>query len=306
VIALCVVRDGILPLGSEEAIDEAGGRAVLVGSGTEAAADVLEHAATELVLVECGAFRPAAWALGLAPLLREENPIILPASADGRDLAPRVAHALGRPLFAPTIGASDSLVTVVRGGGFVLEDVEGPGPFVATLEPGCRGRDPERADSAARRFASVVVGSERSDPGLIAVRAPDPATVELGEATRIMAGGAGLGRAERMDALGRLAGRLGCALGATRVVADAGWVDFERQIGTTGAVVNPDLYIAVGISGALQHVSGLGHPRDIVSINHDPSCPMMALADLAIVADAPGFVDALGRRLGIEAEELGA
>ena len=80
-------------------------------------------------------------------------------------------------------------------------------------------------------------------------------------------------------------------------MTDAGWVDVERQIGTTGAVVDPDLYVAVGISGALQHVSGLGHPRDVVAVNLDPSCPMMALADLAIVTDAPAFVAALERRL---------
>ena len=117
-----------------------------------------------------------------------------------------------------------------------------------------------------------------------------------------MAGGAGLGSQAAMDALGRVALRLGCALGATRVVADAGWVDFRRQIGTTGAVVDPDLYVAVGISGALQHVSGLGRPRDVVAVNLDPSCPMMALADLAIVTDAPAFVAALERRLGAAKE----
>jgi electron transfer flavoprotein alpha subunit len=75
-------------------------------------------------------------------------------------------------------------------------------------------------------------------------------------------------------------------MGATRVVTDRGWVPHERQIGTTGVVVDPDLYLAFGVSGAVQHTSGLGNPTHIISVNTDPHCPMMQLSDLAIVADA--------------------
>ena len=89
-----------------------------------------------------------------------------------------------------------------------------------------------------------------------------------------------------MGLLGAVATALGCATGATRVVTDAGWAPFARQIGTTGAVVDPELYLAFGISGAVQHVSGIGQPRDVVSVNLDASAPMMAMADLALVTDA--------------------
>ena len=75
-------------------------------------------------------------------------------------------------------------------------------------------------------------------------------------------------------------------MGATRVITDRGWIGHERQIGTTGVVVDPQLYIAFGISGAVQHTSGLGQPEHIISVNLDPHCPMMQLADLAIVSDA--------------------
>jgi electron transfer flavoprotein alpha subunit len=236
--------------------------------------------------------------VALAPLLRPENVVLPPASADGRDLAPRLALVLGWPLFAPAIAIRAGLVTVVRGDGLVLEDVDVVGPFVATLAPGSRGTDPVRAGRAVVRSFAAAVEDAPGDPEPLLLRQPDPATVELAEARRIVAGGAGLRSPGAMEALGRVAFALGCALGATRVVTDAGWVGFERQIGTTGAVVDPDLYVAVGISGALQHVSGLGHPRDVVAVNLDPSCPMMALADLAIVTDAPAFVAALERRLG--------
>ena len=125
--------------------------------------------------------------------------------------------------------------------------------------------------------------------------------MELREATRIVAGGAGLGSPEAMDLLGQVATALGCATGATRVVTDAGWAPFNRQIGTTGQVVDPDLYIAVGISGAVQHVSGIGQPKDVVSINLDPSAPMMLMADLALVTDAAALTVALAGRLGVTA-----
>ncbi|MGZ4709964.1 MAG: FAD-binding protein [Acidimicrobiales bacterium] len=112
-----------------------------------------------------------------------------------------------------------------------------------------------------------------------------------------MGGGAGLGSEEVMDLLGDVADRLGCSIGGTRVVTDWGWLPFERQIGTTGVIVHPELYLAFGISGAVQHVSGLGDPAHVIAVNTDASCPMMSIADLAIVTDAPALVAELARRL---------
>jgi electron transfer flavoprotein alpha subunit len=83
------------------------------------------------------------------------------------------------------------------------------------------------------------------------------------------------------------------------VVTDAGWMSYDRQIGTTGVSVNPELYIAFGISGAAQHIGGLGAPDHVVSVNTDPSCPMTAMADLGIVADAPAVLTELAKRLGV-------
>jgi electron transfer flavoprotein alpha subunit len=114
-----------------------------------------------------------------------------------------------------------------------------------------------------------------------------------------MAGGAGLRGPADFRLLTLVAGAIGASMGVTRVVADMGWVAQERYIGTTGVAVNPELYVALGISGAIQHVSGLGAPRNVVAVNTDPSCPMMAMADLALVTDAPGLLEALARRLGV-------
>jgi electron transfer flavoprotein alpha subunit len=123
--------------------------------------------------------------------------------------------------------------------------------------------------------------------------------MDLTEARRIVAGGAGLESAARFELLERIATELGASMGATRVVTDKGWVAHERQIGTTGIVVDPRLYLAFGISGAVQHTSGLGTPDHIVSVNTDATCPMMQLADLAIVADANAVLDALGSLLAV-------
>jgi electron transfer flavoprotein alpha subunit len=301
VIALVVVRDGVLPLGAEEAVAEGGGRAFLAGSGTAAAAAALEGAVAEVTVWEAGAFRPGSWAATLAPVLEGEDVVVLPASADGRDLAPRLALAAGRELAAPCLSVRSGGATVVRGGGLALVEVEFAGPAVATLQPGVRG-------TAARRQAPVTPAEARLEPAPAADAEPtgmleaDPATIDLAEASRIVAGGAGLGSPAVMDLLSQVAEALGCATGATRVVADAGWVPFSRQIGTTGVVVHPELYVAVGISGAVQHTSGVVDARDVVAVNIDDSCPMMSLADLALVTDAPGLVAALAARLGVAGE----
>jgi electron transfer flavoprotein alpha subunit len=117
--------------------------------------------------------------------------------------------------------------------------------------------------------------------------------MDLAEASRIVAGGAGLESAERFEQLAAVAAALGASVGATRVVTDRGWLAHERQIGTTGVVVDPRLYVAFGISGAVQHTSGLGDPEHVISVNTDPHCPMMQLADLAIVSDANAVLDEL-------------
>jgi electron transfer flavoprotein alpha subunit len=126
---------------------------------------------------------------------------------------------------------------------------------------------------------------------------PDVATMDLAEAPRIMGGGAGLTSAEDFELLGAVAHQLGASMGATRVITDRGWIHHDRQIGTTGVIVDPDLYLAWGISGAVQHTAGLGHPTHIISINTDPHCPMMQLADIAIVSDAPHVLRHLAQKL---------
>jgi electron transfer flavoprotein alpha subunit len=307
-IAVVPVREGVLPLGALEAVAECDGRVIVAGSGTGAAADAMHGVATVISCWETSSFAPARWARALATVLGSEPVVVLPASPDGRDLAPRLARALGRPLLAGAVSVTRRGASLSRWGGLVLEDVDVERPFVATLTPGVRGVtaastlatptvtviDPE--DTHAERDPSAPT---LRDPVTTAVLPPDAATMDLAEAPRIVAGGAGLAGPGSIATLAAVAAGLGASLGATRVVTDRGWLSHERQIGTTGVVVSPRLYLAFAISGAVQHTSGIGHPDHVISVNTDPSCPMMQLADLAIVADADAVVTELAGRLGL-------
>ena len=308
-IAVVVVRAGQLPAGGAEAIAEAGGRAMLIGSGATDAAVIadLTGIATDVTCIELGDYRPAAWAAALAPLLQHEPAVLLPGSPDGRDLAPRLSSLLRRPLHAGATVVGPQRIDLARNSGRELHTLA-PGPaFVATLQPGVRGALPVAGGAQPTvRAISVDLPRTETDCVVTAVQPPDPATIDLAEAPRIVGGGAGLDGPERIAELGVVSTALGASMGATRVITDRGWVPHERQIGTTGVVVDPELYIAFGVSGAVQHTSGLGSPAHIISINTDQHCPMMQLADLAIVADANATLAALSELLTGRAENFEA
>jgi electron transfer flavoprotein alpha subunit len=297
-LAVVPVRDGVVPAGGREAVAECDGHALVVGAGAEAAARALVGVARGTVHAwDTPDFRPAAWATALAAVVGENDVVVLPGSPDGRDLAPRLAHALGRPLLAGALRVGDHGADVVRHGGLVIEALDAAGPFVATIQPGARGVD-EHGESSTVELITRTTSDER-DALVIEVLPPDAATMDLSEAPRIVAGGAGLDGAARFLQLTAIARAIDASMGATRVVTDRGWVEHARQIGTTGVVVDPRIYLAFGISGAVQHTSGLGSPEHIVSVNVEPHCPMMQLADLAIVADANAVLDELAQRLSV-------
>jgi electron transfer flavoprotein alpha subunit len=297
-LAVIPVRDGELPAGALETIAECDGRVVLVGDRLDLV-DVV--GAIDVRTVELGPFAPGSWAASLDALLADEAIVVLPASPDGRDLAPRLAHVLGRPLVAGAVSIAPERITVPRRGGLELHVLAVRPPIVATLQPGVRGVEPAPStpDShATTRRAVVLERRDAPDPTVVAVHPPDVTTIDLTEADRIAAGGAGLDSAARFDQLSRVAAAIGGAMGATRVVTDRAWVGHERQIGTTGVVVSPELYLSFGISGAVQHTSGLGDPRHVISVNVDPHCPMMQMSDLAVVSEANSVLDELELLLG--------
>ena len=312
VLAVVVVRDGQLPLGADETVTEAGGAALMVGSGTRAAAGELDSG-RRVWLLERSSVAPGALAAALAPVLSGVGMVLLPASPDGRDLAPRLAVALGRALLAGAVRCAPHEVELTRLDDRLLLRVAVERPAVVTLRPGRPGRAGPAGPAGQAEVTEMPAaepGTPAAEPGTewdaesVEVLQPEPSTVDLAEARRIVGGGAGLVPAGTdgeavMRLLADVAGALGASAGATRVVTDAGWMGYDRQIGTTGVAVSPELYVAFGISGAAQHVGGLGEPTHVVSVNTDPSCPMTLMADLGIVADAPAVVAVLADRLRV-------
>lgn len=298
-LAVLVIRDGMAPLGADEAVAEACGTALLAGSGCREAVDQLPPL-RRAWCAELGEFAPSAWARALARPLRDVSRVVLPASPDGRDLAPRLSTELARPLLAGAVRVGETSAELARWDSRVAVTVEVSGPFVATLLPGVRGCLP--FDGSPELADLDVEVSPAADAEVLEVLDPDPATADLAEAPRILGAGAGLASGElsgpdAVALLGKVAAALGASVGATRVVTDAGWAPYERQIGTTGVVVDPDLYVAFGVSGATQHTGGLGAPRHVVSVNTDASSPMTAMADLGLVTDAQALLRELARRL---------
>jgi electron transfer flavoprotein alpha subunit len=304
-VAVVPVRGGVIPAGGLETVAEAGGSVFVVGSGTLEAVEPLDGVAHDITRCEVGAYSPGRWAALLAALsaVIDADVVIVPASPDGRDLAPRLAAALGRPLLAGAVEITDSSVVIARQGGLLLEEHPVDRAVVVTLEPGVRGVSAtgrRSIDSPTVRVVDLVVDATIADADVVAVLDADAATMDLAEAPRILGGGAGLDSAERFTHLAAVAAALDASIGATRVITDRGWVGHARQIGTTGVAVSPKLYVAFGISGAVQHTSGLGDPEHVISVNTDAHCPMMAMADLAIVSDANAVLDALVTRLAPE------
>lgn len=304
-IAVVPVRHGIVPAGGAESVAEAGGRVIVVGSRADDAVLSLTGVATDVVVIDTALTDASGLATLVAAALERlgvTDSLVVPASPDGRDLAPHLAHRTGRPLFAGAVEVRAHRVRAARHGGLAIAEHTVHVPFVATLQPGQRGVEPDPR-AGAPRVVAVDVAATTTAPSSavtsIEVLPPDVSTMDLAEAPRIVGGGAGLDSAERFALLARVATALDASMGVTRVVTDRGWAPHERQIGTTGVVVDPTLYLAFGISGAVQHTSGLGQPTHVISVNTDAHCPMMQMADLAIVSDANAVLDHLAERLSV-------
>jgi electron transfer flavoprotein alpha subunit len=212
------------------------------------------------------------------------------ASAQGRDLAPRVAAKLGVSL------ASDVTEFELRGDAVVVQHPAYTGKIIVTLRllgtPALLSVRPGSVTPAEQpRTPRVETTGPAMDPATARVTVTDVSQrgatkLDLGEASIIVSGGRGLRAAENFKLVEDLAAAIGnAAVGATRAVTDDGWRPATDQIGQTGRLVSPDLYIAVGISGAIQHLAGMRTAKTIVAINKDKDAPIFKVADYGIVGD---------------------
>jgi electron transfer flavoprotein alpha subunit len=296
-------RDGRLRRASLETVSEARRLAgplaasvttVVIGPGSEAlAAELTAQGADRVVAFDDAAFGSYATeshARALAQAISEAKPsaVLVPFTAMGKDLAPRVAAKIGAGL------ASDCVALEVKDGRLVARrpmyagkayaTVDWAGePQMATLRPNVFPLGPKDASRPVDMARGAADTSARAK--VTGVSATSQGKVQLSEAQIIVSGGRGLKGPENFHLVESLAEALGAAVGASRAIVDAGWVDHQLQVGQTGRTVSPSLYVACGISGAIQHLAGMSSSKYIVAINKDKDAPIFKVADYGIVGD---------------------
>ncbi len=244
---------------------------------------------------------PAAAAAALTQAIAATSPavVLVPGTTAGRDYAPLVAARLGVGLAADcvTISVDDGVVTATRPvlGGRALSRITFPGggPVMATVRSGSFQKvEPDLSDPIVETL-DVTFAPDDLRVSLVETATKGTGESRLDSAQVVVSGGRGLKEPARFDMVEELAAAFGAAVGATRAVVDAGWRPHHEQIGQTGRTVSPRLYVAVGISGAVQHNVGMQGSDYIVAINRDPDAPIFKIASFGIVGDLFEVVPAL-------------
>ncbi|MEQ8439417.1 MAG: electron transfer flavoprotein subunit alpha/FixB family protein [Ilumatobacter fluminis] len=232
--------------------------------------------------------------------------IMFPQNYEGRDIVSRLSVKLDRTVLTNNTqievdGDSLKVTTPVFGGEqLVTTTFTGEGPFLAAFRP--KSFEPEAGGAGAGEVVSAPVPDLGATGGakVTAVHVEETTGPKLDEAAVVVAGGRGLGQSESFEMVESLAKILKGAPGASRAIVDAGWVPYSMQVGQTGKVVKPSVYIAAGISGATQHMVGMKGSKNIIAINKDAEAPIFGVADLGIVGDVhkvmPKLIEALQGR----------
>ena len=279
--------------------------AIYAGAGSDAAFATLgEYGASTVYHVDAGSTLisgPAAAAI--ADLVTQESPdlLLFGQGYDDRDIAGRLAAKLGRSVLSNAVDvsldtAAETKHEIFGGSQVVTAQMTGQSPYIVLARPKSFAAEP--AGSGAPTVIPVALADVgRSNATVAESHTEEKEGPQLGEAAVIVAGGRGLGSAENFEMVEAVAKPLNAATGATRAIVDAGWVAYAKQVGQTGKTVKPDVYIAAGVSGAMQHLVGMKDSKTIIAINKDPDAPIFEVADLGIVGDVNNVMPKLAQAL---------
>jgi len=312
ILVIAEQREGRLNRATWETIaaaQQAGGpvKVAVIGSGVDpiaaelAAADVAEIVAVDVQAL--GEYTADGYVQALSALMKQEKPDLafLPHTYQTRDFAPALAARLGRSLITDvtalkSIDGRAGYVRPVFQGKLTADlTAEGPAPHLVTIQIGAF-----RADAVKRGASAAPVRKAAISVDASAIRQKPEApfkeakqAVDLSQAERIVAIGRGIKGQEHLALAQQLAQAMGAEIAASRPICDAGWLPMDRQIGSSGQTVAPKLYVALGISGAIQHLVGMKGSRTIVAINKDAEAPIFEIADYGIVGDLFEIVPAM-------------
>ena len=283
-------------------------KALLLGQGVEnLAAEVAGRGAAEVIYAEGAAvasYTSDGYDRVIEAIVKDETPamLLIGHTPNGWDTAPLVAAGLGVPIATECssiefeAGAPRFTRKVFNGKFIQVVDLGDARPWVVTMQRGAAPAHDGGSEGQVRRVEAPIAEADLK-ARLVEVKKGATGAVDLTQASIIVSGGRGLGSAEKFSVIRELAEALGGQVGASRPVTDSGWLPHEHQIGSSGVTVNPKLYVACGISGAIQHIVGMRGAGYIVAINKDADAPIFGVADVGIVGDLFEIVPAITKAI---------